>query len=328
MSAVLFVGLLLCAQSSSPSHGTAPAEPPEYFDQPQFTVAGVTDNTYRGAHGSDAPLRSTETLTRAAVALKESAPHNPTADAAEREGKPLEAVREYQRAAEADPSEPNLFDWGMELLVHRATEPAAEVFQKGHRLYPGSARMLLGLAVARYGHGDYDEAARRFFAACDLNPSDPTPYLFLAKVQNRAITESNGYLERLARFAKLRPDDAQANYYYAAALSGRHDGRARSLLEKSIELDPKLALAHLQLGILYSDQRNYTQAISEYRKAVACDPELEEAHYRLSQAYAATGEKSEAQQELSTYEELSRKSAEAAERERQQLQQFVITLKR
>src|SRR5579862_3093273 len=40
----------------------------------------------------------------------------------------LQAVREYQRAAETDPREQNLFDWGSELLLHGAAEPAAEVF--------------------------------------------------------------------------------------------------------------------------------------------------------------------------------------------------------
>ena len=61
---------------------------------------------------------------------------------------PLAAVREYQRAVELDANEPNLFDWGAELLVHRAVEPAIEVFTKGNRLYPQSSRMLLGLAAA------------------------------------------------------------------------------------------------------------------------------------------------------------------------------------
>jgi hypothetical protein len=51
-------------------------------------------------------------------------------------GNPLEAVREYQRAAELDASEQYLFDWGTELLTHRALEPAAEVFTKGNRLFP------------------------------------------------------------------------------------------------------------------------------------------------------------------------------------------------
>ena len=326
----------------------AHAEKPEFFDEPQFTVAGVTDNTYRGGHGSDTPLRSTEALAKATAALKESPVDSPSspnnaesgrhhslADLDERQGKALEAVREYQRAAELDPSEPNIFDWGAELLSHRATEPAVEVFEKGNRLFPGSVRMLLGLAVALYARGDYAEAERRFFEASDLNPSDSGPYLFLGKIQSREITQSEGYLERLARFATLQPDNALANYYYAVALWKRRTNpedletpkQVRLLLEKAIRLDPNLGTAWLQAGILYSDQKNFTEAISAYRKAIEFAPEMEEAHYRLSQAYTVTGDTQKAQEELDLYKQLSKKSAEEAERERRELQQFVIGLR-
>ena len=57
-------------------------------------------------------------------------------DVEEKLGNSLEAVREYQRAAELNPSEANLFDWGTELLIHRAFEPATEVFNEGNRLFP------------------------------------------------------------------------------------------------------------------------------------------------------------------------------------------------
>src|SRR5580693_599360 len=135
----------------------SPAKP-EFFDEPTFIVAGVSDGSARGGHGSDAILRSSEALTKAAASLgKES-----TVDRA-----PLEAVREYQRAAELDPSERNLFDWGAELLAHRAHDPAIEVFTRGNRLFPKSTRMLLGLAVAYYAKGSYDQAAQRFFDATD-----------------------------------------------------------------------------------------------------------------------------------------------------------------
>ena len=80
---------------------------------------------------------------------------------------------EYQRAAELDPSEPYFFDWGSELLLHRAVEPAIEVFSKGNRLFPHSARMLVALGVAWYSNGSYDQAAQRLCEASDLNPDDP-----------------------------------------------------------------------------------------------------------------------------------------------------------
>jgi tetratricopeptide (TPR) repeat protein len=293
---------------------------PEFYDQPTFIVAGVTDSTSRGGHGSDAILRSSEALTKATASL---------GDVKEPPGDPLAAARQYQHAAEQDPSERNLFDWGAELLAHRATGPAIEVFTRGNRRFPRSTRMLLGLAVAYYASGSYDQAAQRFFEASDLNPTDAGPYLFLAKVQSSAITESDGYLERMARFAKLEPANAWANFYYAASLWKKKGDaqQVEALLEKALQLDPTLADAHLQLGIIYSARKDFPQAIAAFDKAIALDPRMEEAHYRLAQVYARTGENLKAQKEFEIHHQLVKESSEQAERERREIQQFVIELR-
>src|SRR2546429_7849401 len=86
--------------------------------------------------------------------------HRQRGDAAEKEGHALEAVREYQLAAELEPSEANLFAWGAELLLHRALEPAIEVFAKGQRLFPGSVRMAVGLRMATYNQGETERSAQ------------------------------------------------------------------------------------------------------------------------------------------------------------------------
>jgi tetratricopeptide (TPR) repeat protein len=297
--------------------------PPQYFDEPNFIVAGVADPSQRGGHGSDPVLRSAEALAKETAALSTG---TSVADAEEKQGNALEAVRQLQRAVELDPSETNLFDWGAELLQHRAADQAAEVFTTGNRLFPRSTRILLGLAVALYSRGSYDQAAPRFFEAADLNPSDPAPYLFLGKISNGPITQSDGYSERLERFARLHPENAWANYYYAATLT-RTSPKARALLEKAVRLDPKLGDAFLLLGIVYAGEGNLAKAISAYKSAIDAGPPLEEAHYRLAQAYRKTGETEKAQKEIELYQQLSQQSAQKVESERAEIQQFVFALK-
>jgi tetratricopeptide (TPR) repeat protein len=365
---------------------TKPAAPsPEFFDEPQFTVAGVTEATNSGGHGSDIVLRTTEALAKATVSLSKdsdsgkesstrskSAPatsptaatgssllqavalnpkdpvlHHRLGDVEEDLGKPLEAVREYQRAAELDPSELYLFDWGTELLTHRALEPATEVFTKGNRLFPDSVRMLVALGVAWYARGAYDQAAQCLGKASDLAPDNPTPYLFLGRMQSVETTPSEDSIARLARFAQLQPQNALANYYYAVSLSkqsasganSEHDtqhapersARVESLLQKAVRLDPKLGAAYLQLGILYAQRADFAPAISAYQKAIEVSPEfdvtLEEAHYRLAQAYQRTGDKVRAQEELQLHRQLAMKTQEDRERQRKDIQQFVISLR-
>jgi tetratricopeptide (TPR) repeat protein len=314
MKGFAVIGAAMCLWGQEPGS----QQPPAYFDEPKFIVSGVTDPSQRGGHGSDPVLRSAETLAKSTAELR-------TGSASDTN--PLELVRALQRAAELDPSEANLFNWGTELLIHRAADQAVEVFANGHRRFPSSTRTLLGLAVALYSRGSYDQAAQRFFEAADLNPRDPTPYLFLGRISNGPITASPGFAQRLERFARLQPENAWANYYYAATLT-RTSPKARALLEKTVRLDPKLGDAFLLLGILYADEGNLPKAISAYQSAIAASPQLEETHYRLSLAYRKTGETDKARKELDLYQQLQKQSAQQWERERAEIQQFVFELKR
>jgi tetratricopeptide (TPR) repeat protein len=333
--------------TQSPKLATHPVE---FSDEPEFTVAGVADPTNLGGHGSDVVVRTKESLAKETVSLNRSAPdHLPSAatskggkdsaefhaslgDIAEREGHPLEAVREYQRAAEMQPSEANLFSWGSELLLHRAPEPAAEVFTKGHRLFPSSVRMLVGLAVASYARGSYEQASEQLLQACDLNPTDPSPYLFLGKIQEAQKVEPPGWTERLKRFVNLEPENPLAYYYYAVGLtkeSGKKESfeMAESLLQKAIRLDAHFGDAYLQLGILYSERKDFSKAIAAYQKAIETTPLPDEAHFRLAEAYRQTGQAQQARQEIDIYNQVSKEKANEADRERHEIQQFVYTLR-
>ena len=112
--------------------------------------------------------------------------HNLLGEVEEKDGKFVPAANEYELAAHADPSESNLFDWGSELLLHRTLGPSIEVFQDAALRYPASQRLAIGLGMALYAHGNYDEAVKSLLRAADLNPSDPSCYLFLSGLRQFA----------------------------------------------------------------------------------------------------------------------------------------------
>ena len=309
-----------------------------YLEQASRLQPGDYDNAYELALAcaNSGHYEQARAHARALLAKQEKADlHHLLGDVAEKTGDPLEAVREYQRAAQLDASEANLFDWGAELLMHHAPEPAAEVFANAHRAFPHSIRILLGLGVAWFIHGSYDQAIQYLGQASDLNPDDPNPYLFLGKIQGVEANEPMAIAERVARFARLQPLNAFANYYYAVSLWKQRKGpedtqtaaRIESLLEKAVALDPKLGEAHLQLGILYSERKDSPKAIEAYQHAVAVNPHMEQAHYRLAQTYRLIGQNDKAQNELQLYERISKEKAAQIERERSEIKQFVYTLR-
>ena len=403
--------------------GKNPAQALEYSDEPQFTVAGVTDPSNVGGHGSNVTLPTKEALARETASLAGS-PHssandttvakgtdgelpkvpaddfaqnlkagqelllagqskqaiayleraaqlNPMdynagfslavayqkigqtqradqtvqtllargeraelhallAELRESEAQPVEAVREYQRAAEMDPSETNLFAWGAELLLHHADAPASEVFAKGHRLYPKSVRILVGLGSAAYAQDLNDQAARWLLQAIQLDPADPRPYLFLGKLQEVEKSEPQEWVEVFRRYATLRPEDARAHYYYAVALEKQRRGERdfatrRAELQKAIAINPLMGEAFLKLGLLKEEEGKLAEAVTSLQKAVDLTDFPDEAHLRLTQVYRRMGETEKARRESELYEQVAAKKKEKMERERRELGEFVVT---
>ena len=361
----LVLGVAIAKDTSSSERQSSPVAPQrgakqfdkklEFDDKPSFTVAGITDSTNFGGHGSDSKLRTSESLAKETAAMKsgdlgetsasasEAAraadSHREFGDRAEHSGDPLVAVHEYEQAVGLDPSEQNYFAWGTELLLHRAIKPAAEVFEKATTLHPKSARMLAGLGAALYAGGSYEDAARRLCAAADLQRADPTPYLFLAKMEKATPDPLPCAKEELARFAHDQPTNAFASYYYAVALwkqsrvteRGSDNSpvlqQAEILLQRAIAADPKLDEAYVLLGTLYSAHGNVTQAISAFQRAIEVNSQSAEAHYRLGLAYKRTGEEQKSARELQLYKQADKSEAAVIEQNRREIRQFLIILK-
>jgi tetratricopeptide (TPR) repeat protein len=256
--------------------------------------------------------RAREQVQRMLSAKETAELHNLLGDVDERAGNLAGAAHEYQRAAHMDPTEEHLFDWGNNLVQLRAFEPATEVFSAAIKRHPKSGRLHVGLGIAQYSRGQYEDAVKSFCQATDLAPSDPRPYQFLGDMYG-VVPELGGEIaRRLARFVKAQPRNALAHFHYAMTLwKGQPAGslaadmrRVEALLRRAVALDPKLAKGFLELGILLSDQQRYKEAIQELRSAVRLEPGLAQAHYRLAQAYNRTGQSELAVKELAIFEQL------------------------
>jgi tetratricopeptide (TPR) repeat protein len=261
--------------------------------------------------------------------------HNLLGQIDEKDGKYVAAANDYEAAAHLDPSEENLFDWGSEMLLHRTYEPAITIFQSGAERYPKSPRIQIGLGLALYSRGKYDEAVKALIAAADLNPSDPRCYFFLSKAYNSSPLQADDVIQRFRRYAELQPTNALAQYYYGISMwKGKRAGDAgvelsavESLLQKSIALDDSLADAHVQLGNLYADEHKYEQSIQQYARALELNPNLADAHYRLGTDFVHVGQKDNAQKEFAVYQKLRADHLAEVDKERAAVKQFVYSAK-
>jgi tetratricopeptide (TPR) repeat protein len=419
-------------QMKKASAGSSPSRPGgmEFADEPNFTIAAVTDWTAAGGHGSDMVLRASEELNRETISLKpeaEALPQKPATGASEQQekalqaslakapeqfatnhalgafylaaardgdavppleaayrirpddsanefdlaealqgsgdfararehvkklmargesadvdrlageldeklGDPLKAVGEFERSVRLDPSEQNYFEWGSELLLHRAVLQAKEVFAAGVKAHPDSERMLTALGAALFAGALYDDAAARLCAASDLDPDDADPYLFMGRIAVAVSSPMPCVAQRLKRFSERQPGNPLASYYYAMAM-WKQNGQpldktsvapVETLLHRAVDLDNKCGVAWLQLGVLSYSRGEYQASIDFFRRATVADPQLSDAHYRLGMAYDRVGERDRARAELDLHEKIQREQQEEVERQRRAIKQFRV----
>jgi tetratricopeptide (TPR) repeat protein len=246
----------------------------------------------------------------------------------------LTAVHEYELAAQLDPSEQNYFEWGSELLLHRAVAQAQEVLTKGVAAYPGSSRMLAGLGTAFLANALYEEAANRLCQASDMAPEQVDPYVFLGRVELASPAPLTCIEPRLARFVKLQPNNSLANYFYAMSLWKHQEQspdpqmqqQVEELLMKAVSIDSQCGDAYLQLGILNANQHHMDQAVEYFSKAIRVNPQLSEAHYRLGLVYDRMHQPENAKHEFDMHDKIDKQQAEALEKERREIKQFRVVI--
>ena len=220
------------------------------------------------------------------------------------------AALEYQKAAEMDPSETNIFDFGM-ALFHLDHNAAITILRYGTKKYPNSIKLRVALGTVLYADGKSVEGAQFLCEAEELNPSDPHPMELLADTEIVPPELAPRITSLFADLHKRYEHDGLILYDYTMVQSGRWSNSADPLpahfadsLEAALRLDPKLPQAYFQLGLIAAQQKNYTEEIRLLKKAIELDPNKEEYHYRLAFAYRKSGDEAKFRVELNEFQKL------------------------
>jgi cytochrome c-type biogenesis protein CcmH/NrfG len=168
-----------------------------------------------------------------------------------------------------------------------------------------------------------------------LNPSDQLPVTFVGTAyDNLSPAIAAEARSRLQSFLEADANNAAARYYYAMCLWKINEkepqpelaGQIESLLKRSLEINPHNADAHSLLGTLYFREQRYPEAIAEYEQALKTKPNEASVHYHLAQSLRRTGDKSQADQELITFERLRQQQQDQANEQRSEIKLFVYTM--
>jgi tetratricopeptide (TPR) repeat protein len=102
----------------------------------------------------------------------------------------------------------------------------------------------------------------------------------------------------------VSPEEAIAHYVAAQRLK---DDAALAELNKAIQADPSLSVAHTAIGDIHRKRGNYELARRAYETACAADPYFFRPHYNLGVVYQILAEASKSPQ---TYEDFLRKACD------------------
>lgn len=230
-----------------------------------------------------------------------------------------EAVDSYQKAILQEPKNPSyVFDLGLMALRRRTYDLAEIVFSAGLQRFPENRNLALALGGTFQLRGQMERARQTFQAMLANHPRDPLVHLYLGN----SYFEEGRFEDAIKAFTQgleIEPGDSLFHYQTAVSLmklGQDSDGRVRQLLERAIELDPKLAAAYYQLAKLAADSNNTARARELLQRSLRLDPKMSEAHFLLARLCRQGGDAPCATTALKRYEELRSRERERLENDR------------
>ncbi|MGZ4970201.1 MAG: tetratricopeptide repeat protein [Methylobacter sp.] len=135
---------------------------------------------------------------------------------------------------------------------------------------PVSAINLIDQGNGFLSSGQYAEAKKSFSEAQKNDNQDSDAAWGLKKAELWETKTPEAFEQNLQQLYAENPQDAHVNLYYGKLYGAKHEhNKALPYYRTALELNPALAEAHFDLGVLYEQQNKPVEAQAEYEQAVA-----------------------------------------------------------
>ncbi len=200
------------------------------------------------------------------------------------------ALYAYERAIDADPTNPNR--WLVVGNVYRETGQSAnaiEYYKEAVNLRPDLALPYMNLGAAYSDMGQVEKAIEYTRRAIALQPDLTNAHMNLGALFQRTGQLAKS-IEHIQKAVVLQPKSAttHGNLGRAYRLAGQH-ARAILHLEKANTLRPRHTRTLVDLALACSDAGQNDRAIELLKEAVAIQPEHAAAHANLGAVYGIIG---------------------------------------
>jgi tetratricopeptide (TPR) repeat protein len=251
------------------------------------------------------------------------------ADAEERAGHFPEALAHFQKAAQMNPSDANLYALDVELLRHWTWPEAIKVANFAAERFPASSHFPVAAGIGYYANGDYKLAIGVFSKLLEADPNNATYADLLGRSCSLLAEGETAGCTEIYRFAERHPGNAVTTTYAAVAIlhepTEKHDlDKASALLHAATSADPHYAEAWFQLGVLDQAELRWQDSVTDLKQSIALRPASAEAHYRLSRAYAHLGRRDEAQAEIALHQTYSQQAKDSLNARMQEVMTFIL----
>src|SRR5580692_3557785 len=180
-----------------------------------------------------------------------------------------EAIANYHKALELEPNDAlTHYNLALALKYKGETRDALEEFESTVKLRPKWSEAHYGLGAVWYDLHDQDAATKELRTAEALDPANAAIHRLLARILSQQSNPADA--EREQKLAvRLRPSaETQLELGVVEGQLGKLNDAVIHFRE-AIRLDPKLATAHVMLGIALRRQGDHKGALDQFRAAVA-----------------------------------------------------------